>query len=111
MLLSVNIPTTDVRRSERFYKYLVKGKLGEHPQNKGALFMTVDNCAVTIFPKHPQEQMTCYFEVSDLDKAIAELSDLGGNLIVQPFTVATPTGQKKAAVLSDPDGNGVGIVA
>jgi predicted enzyme related to lactoylglutathione lyase len=112
MLLSVNIPVSNADKSERFYKYLLGDTLGEHPHFKQALYTNVGTCALTMFPRHQaEEKTTCYFGVEDLNKAIQDLENLGGNLLVKPFSIKAGSINRQAAVVADPDGNGVGLVS
>jgi len=118
MLVSVNIPITNRQRSERFYKHLMGERLGKHPFARDALSVRGlrESFVLTMFPRQdPKETTLCYFQVPALKKAIDELKKLGGSLLVEPFSITFERNGKsdtrQAAILADPDGNGVGLVS
>jgi predicted enzyme related to lactoylglutathione lyase len=115
MLATVNVPTNDISKAEKFYQYLVGTQpLINKMSQKDSRYLEIrnDNVILTINPRnHPQETTACYFKVDDLDTAIKNLLQLGGKVITQPFQLATNLKRPiRAAIVADPDGNGVGIV-
>jgi predicted enzyme related to lactoylglutathione lyase len=131
-LVLCNVPSVDTSAATKFYGALLGGDFARglnddvesyfRPISKDGIDMTVTQRF------DDQERMTCYFAVDDLDAAIKELQDLGGELVVDPRPVHLSKRAKRyrqeaekagfkvgdrvgtMAVFLDPDKNHVGIM-
>jgi predicted enzyme related to lactoylglutathione lyase len=77
-------------------------------------FMTAGNevagglLAATDSPGKTKPTWIIYFQVADLDVAVAKAMANGGTLLVHPFEVP---GSARMAVIADPDGTPVGLAS
>jgi predicted enzyme related to lactoylglutathione lyase len=103
---------TDLRRARRFYETI----LGLIPSRivgddeKGSIEYGIGSAALVVTNRmsffHPSPNGgLAVLEVADLDTAVAELRAAGVRFVTEPFE--TPV--CRAAVVSDPDGNSIGL--
>jgi uncharacterized protein len=59
-------------------------------------------------PGSPYTGLVVYFEVDDVETALARAGELGGSRTLEPVTL--PDG-RRMAVFADPDGNTVGLLS
>jgi hypothetical protein len=105
-----DISSPDAPRARRFYQEmfgwpvtildetyaLVGAEDGEHTGGIGQAG-----------PDSPYTGFVVYFEVDDIDSALARAEELGGRRTMEPRTVP---GNQRMAVFTDPDGNTVGLL-
>jgi predicted enzyme related to lactoylglutathione lyase len=131
-LVLCNVPSQNMDAATRFYGALLGGDFARGLNDEVESYfrpISKDGIDMTVTQRFDdQERMTCYFAVDDLDAAIRELEELGGELEVEPRPVSL---SKKArnyreeaeragfkvgdrvgtmAVLLDPDKNHVGVI-
>ncbi|WP_017995812.1 VOC family protein [Rhizobium leguminosarum] len=113
-LRSIDIPTSNLKKSSKFYELI----LGSQPNankadSSGSSLVTEvksEGIHVTMFQRQAaDETVCCYFEVDDLSSAIKTLQNEGGSVIAGPFPLPVVGKRANAAVIADPDGNGVGL--
>ena len=136
-LIFCNIPTSHQhRRSVNFYNHLFGRQLArsmsDEVQSHHAPVAAGVQLALT--PRHSEnEHPTLYFAVDHLDKAVAELRDLGATLVRDRIRLPIPKGavgamgaagcklnqvdmgdppfdMAVAALVRDPDGNMIGLI-
>lgn len=116
-LVICNIPTTNSEAARKFYGTLLgSDAFAPAPNDADSYFQPIspDGIDLTITRRYDDnESWTCYFAVDSLDRAIEELSGLGGKIVHEPATVAGAKGEREVgrfAVMLDPDQNHVGLM-
>jgi len=134
-LIQCNVPSTNIRRSRAFYRALFADlEFARSLSDEMEAYhkpISVDGIKLTISPRQDeQEQITCYFAVDNLDETLTALEQMGGTVIVEPFTLYTSpeafpeyesevrqydpearpsTDIGQSALVRDPDGNLIGL--
>jgi len=131
-LVLCNVPSVNMGAATRFYGALLGGDFAPGLNDEVESYfrpISRDGIDMTVTQRFDdQERMTCYFAVDDLDAAIRELQELGGELQVPPRPVSLSKRARRyredaergglrvgervgtMAVLLDPDRNHVGLI-
>ncbi len=127
-LIMVNVPMSDSEQSQAFYSHilgvdfarsLTEKKDSYHAPTSAGVLLTLNSRV------HPQEAITAYFAVMNLDKELAALTRLGGNIVVQPTqlpvlasrrckvaqeVIELPDDMGRFALVRDPENNLIGLI-
>lgn len=119
-LVMCNVPTVDGSRAQAFYGALIgtdEFAPGRNP-NVQSYWTPISRAGIdlTLTQRYDdQERVTPYFAVDDLDEAITQLVELGGEVVQRAESIPDAPGSERKklgrmAVLLDPDRNHVGII-
>jgi predicted enzyme related to lactoylglutathione lyase len=104
----------DAEKSHRFYSELFGWKIDANNPMKYGLVETgskegIKGGIAQAMPQFPVRGLTFYVQVEDLEAHLKRAEQLGGKATMPPFKVPMEDGPT-IAVLSDPDGNMVGLL-
>jgi predicted enzyme related to lactoylglutathione lyase len=104
----------DAAKSQRFYSELFGWKIDANNPMKYGLVDTGSKEGIQggigqASDQFPVKNLTFYVQVDDIDASLKRAEKLGGRTAMPPFKVPMPDGPT-IAVLTDPDGNTVGLL-
>lgn len=104
----------DATKSQRFYSELFGWKVdASNPMKYGVVDTGgkegIQGGIGQAMPEMPVKGLTFYVQVEDLAGHLSRAEKLGGKTAMPPFKVPMPDGPT-IAVLTDPDGNTVGLL-
>jgi predicted enzyme related to lactoylglutathione lyase len=104
----------DAQQAQKFYGQLFGWKVDASNPMKYGLCDTGSKSGIQggigqAMKEMPVKGLTFYVQVEDLEGTLKRASELGGKIAMPPFKVPMPDGPT-IAVVSDPDGNTVGLL-
>jgi predicted enzyme related to lactoylglutathione lyase len=116
-LIICNVPTANTDAARKFYGALVGVDEFERAPTKEveSYFQQISEEGIDLRITERQHDRdhnwTCFFAVDDVERAVKELSEAGGEVAAEPRELDTERGSAgRFAVVLDPDRNAVGLV-